>query len=1109
MGDPSYQGAIGGYVFACPVSGCIKVKLYASAEQYPAMLYQIFQEIESEGFVCRELYTDTFAANLSAAAEEVASMFKVRLIPISGGTPQELAYAESAVRTVGQMSRAQMLGASHLPQFCWGLSDIHAAYLHHLIPQKSKDGKSPHQFKTGRLPDLDLMFVKTFGCPCQYEPANEVEHKRSAKTEWGWFVGMQWPMALVLRPRDLKVLSISRRKIHCHELMYARYDPASGLRPAILFEDFILTENEIGSAIEKAKNSNNAESMHKLQHVEPMHAKIPDHVLSIKCLSDHKRNDEYNSPCLDPIPSSMKEEYTQIPQPIDLGEYVPEPLKRNKDLLLEEIKRFKSNAQQSTLTDSIRKALNKVVEEINNEAPKRGALSRKRRIKTRGVSEENVLDEKRIRKNSDWPKSVVVYEKTDVPENTGKRVLTGIQPLDRVKILTSRFGRKYAKDKAKYTEGIVRKRIGQMVDVLWDGTTDGLTMRSHKSQLIKIGTALPVFCDLSTPMTQMVWPFKTLQTILPVLEVGCCLSDPDPNAGGNWPKDFYEALVRPDWRLWVEAVKSENESWNTFDACEEVPYDSIVGGASVIPLGELFTIKRTGKYKFRQIALGNMLKEGKDYGETFASTVSGDGLRWFCSIASTCGMPVKGWDATTGYLQTKQRVPVYAYLPSHYGYSDMEYESLAIFRAKLIEILKTDGMQGIKAFGRKMRNERRLRPKTVLEIKRSVYGIPDAGQAFSMFMQSLHIKKCGMIQSDIDPCIYYKIMESDDLNNEKAVTGFLLVISWVDDCRYFGTGELVSEYEKTITDNCKCTMEGISKEFVSIQMDHDIKAKTFILTQEDYWDKAIIRFKEFFGEKGPKIRLVPLSPADEKLLVEPTADEIKAAEHLPYPNVLGVVQYPSNYTKLEMKYAMSILSRHRTKWGLNHFRILLKSLEYGWSTRKMGLKYNGNAEAKERNLLMAYADSSFTLPRSQGCRLIMMNRAAICFSSKRHTTTDDSTTAAELTELYLCACEVEAMRNLNDEIGLKQSGPTVIYQDNQAAIQIAMNRGSLSRKTRATETRTLTVRNKVEDMKVVPIYVKTTEMIADIGTKALEPKLFIYLRNLVCGYTNNNNHDCE
>ncbi len=68
----------------------------------------------------------------------------------------------------------------------------------------------------------------------------------------------------------------------------------------------------------------------------------------------------------------------------------------------------------------------------------------------------------------------------------------------------------------------------------------------------------------------------------------------------------------------------------------------MLAGASVIPLGELFTIKRSGNYKFRQIALGDLLRQGKDYGETFASTVSGDGLQWFCALAVKCGMPVKG-----------------------------------------------------------------------------------------------------------------------------------------------------------------------------------------------------------------------------------------------------------------------------------------------------------------------------------------------------------------------------------------------------------------------------------------------------------------------------------
>ncbi len=166
----------------------------------------------------------------------------------------------------------------------------------------------------------------------------------------------------------------------------------------------------------------------------------------------------------------------------------------------------------------------------------------------------------------------------------------------------------------------------------------------------------------------------------------------------------------------------------------------------------------------------------------------------------------------------------------------------------------------------------------------------------------------------------------------------------------------------------------------------------------------------------------------------------------------------------------------------------------------MGLKYDGNQVGDKTNVLEGYADSSLSLPRSQGCRCVVMNKAAISFTSKRHTTTDDATAAAELTEQYLCACDVEGYRNLMQEMGLMQDGPTVIWQDNQAAIQIAMNRGALAKKTRAMVMRVMTIRNKIEDMKVVPMYLRASEMIADIGTKALDPKLFTYLRDKLCGY---------
>jgi hypothetical protein len=58
--------------------------------------------------------------------------------------------------------------------------------------------------------------------------------------------------------------------------------------------------------------------------------------------------------------------------------------------------------------------------------------------------------------------------------------------------------------------------------------------------------------------------------------------------------------------------------------------------------------------------------------------------------------------ATTSYLQTKQRIKIYAYLPSHYGQSDMEFEELAQFRKQLLKlkILKEKGMKGVKDFSR-------------------------------------------------------------------------------------------------------------------------------------------------------------------------------------------------------------------------------------------------------------------------------------------------------------------------------------------------------------------------------------------------------------------------
>ena len=68
-----------------------------------------------------------------------------------------------------------------------------------------------------------------------------------------------------------------------------------------------------------------------------------------------------------------------------------------------------------------------------------------------------------------------------------------------------------------------------------------------------------------------------------------------------------------------------------------------------------------------------------------------------------------------------------------------------------------------------------------------------------MFMQGMHIKKCGLTQCEVDPAIYFKIEEGGpSTNDEGKVKDFIVVITWVDDVRYFGSDKFVKEYEEAI-----------------------------------------------------------------------------------------------------------------------------------------------------------------------------------------------------------------------------------------------------------------------------------------------------------------------
>ena len=166
------------------------------------------------------IYCDTFSVNLSEDVEEVCALFGCVMNPVSAGTPQEMAFAESMVRVIKGMSTAMLEGAPHLPKNSWALCDKYSCYLHDFMPQSTRNFHCPFYLRTGKMVNWKVLSIHTMGAPLVFSPMGGPIHKRAAMNEEGHFLGIQWPAALVKRKSDGKVLSVSRKKIRVYESGY-------------------------------------------------------------------------------------------------------------------------------------------------------------------------------------------------------------------------------------------------------------------------------------------------------------------------------------------------------------------------------------------------------------------------------------------------------------------------------------------------------------------------------------------------------------------------------------------------------------------------------------------------------------------------------------------------------------------------------------------------------------------------------------------------------------------------------------------------------------------------------------------------------------------------
>ena len=208
-----------------------------------------------------------------------------------------------------------------------------------------------------------------------------------------------------------------------------------------------------------------------------------------------------------------------------------------------------------------------------------------------------------------------------------------------------------------------------------------------------------------------------------------------------------------------------------------------------------------------------------------------------------------------------------------------------------------------------------------------------------------------------------------------------------------------------------------------------------------------------------------------------------------YRSKVGTLMYAMINTRPDLAYSVGQLSMFNQEPTMDHAAAAKRVYQYVQATHDQGIQYRqpSNGEPLE---LKVYVDASYASThdrRSISAYLIFMCGGPISWKSKRQSVVAISSTEAEYIALAQAVQEVIWLRQLLKDLGHEIKTPTIIYEDNQACINLANNPVAHGR-TKHIDVKYHFLREKLMEGTFTLQYCQTKEMIADALTKSL-PKL--------------------
>ncbi|EOY26809.1 Cysteine-rich RLK (RECEPTOR-like protein kinase) 8 [Theobroma cacao] len=506
------------------------------------------------------------------------------------------------------------------------------------------------------------------------------------------------------------------------------------------------------------------------------------------------------------------------------------------------------------------------------------------------------------------------------------------------------------------------------------------------------------------------------------------------------PSTYHQAASYSHWRDAMSAelkALQDNETWSIIPR----PLNSHVIGCKWVYKVKLNADGQIERYKARLVAKGYNQIAGFDYKETFSPVAKQTTVRVFFAIATAFNWHLTQLDVNNAFLNGDLKEEVYMDIPPGYEIQGEYPENV----------------------------------KLVCKLHKSLYGLKQASREWNAKITSLIIQY-GFIQSNADRSLF-----TMKTNNGE----FFALLLYVDDI-------LVGSYSKQAADAMKLFLSshfklkdlGTVKYFLGLEIARSPKGIS--ISQRKY----TLDLLEEHGLLGAK----PVStPIDYNQKLVKAQDEEKLINSIDYRQLVKKLLYLT-FSRPDIAYAVQVLSQFMDKPSLEHMNAAHRVLKYLKGSLGQGILMKSESNL----MIVGYCDSDWAgCPNSRKSITrynMFIGNSLVTWKFKKQSVVSRSSEEAKYRAMASASCEIIWLKHLLADFGIEHKVAVVLYSDSQSTIHISKN-PVFHERTKHIEMDCHFIREKVIEGTIKPIYISTDLQLADLFTKALQPRQFHNLLN--------------